>query len=109
MKAALSRVFPLVLAPLTLAAAVLSMTPTAAHAASGGYSATLTAPLDAPRQEVIGEVLWKCAGDRCSAGNMGGRPVLTCQKVAKEFGAVARFTSGAKEFSAEDLAKCNGK
>ncbi len=109
MKTAFSRVFPLALAPLTMAAAVLSMTPLAAHAASGGYSATLAAPLAAPRQEILGEVLWKCAGDRCSAGNMGGRPVLTCQKVVKEFGAVSRFASGAKEFSAEDLAKCNGK
>ncbi|MFM5930417.1 MAG: CC_3452 family protein [Novosphingobium sp.] len=109
MKTAVSRAFALVLMPLSLASAALPITASPALAANGGYTATLAAPLDAPKQKIIGEVLWKCAGDRCTAGNMGGRPVVTCQRVAKEFGEVSRFASGGKEFSAEDIAKCNGK
>lgn len=105
MKTALSRALPLALLPLAL-----SLTPVTAHAASGGVNvATLAQPLAAPKQEIIGEVLWKCAGDRCIAANAGSRPAMVCQRVAKKFGAVARFTVAGTELSAADLAKCNGK
>jgi hypothetical protein len=89
--------------------AAVSFAAAPAFAASGGNVATLAQPLSAPKQQILGDVLWKCAGDRCTAANSGGRPVLTCQRVAKEFGEVSRFASGTKEFSADDLAKCNAK
>ena len=110
MKTVFSRTIPLVFSPFALAAAVLSLSPLPAQAASGGINvATLTQPLAAPKQEIIGEALWKCAGDRCVAANSGGRHAMTCQRVAKKFGEVARFNAGGSELSADDLAKCNGK
>lgn len=108
MATALSRAIPLALFA-HLAAVSIVAAPAPALAASGGHVATLAQPLAAPKQAILGEVLWKCAGDRCAAANAGGRPVLVCQRVVKEFGAVSGFTSGTKEFSADDLAKCNGK
>ena len=106
MKTVFSRAIPLAIFA-HLAAISVSAAP--AFAASGGNVATLAQPLAAPKQQILGDVLWKCAGDRCTAANSGGRPVLACQRVVKEFGEVSRFASGAKEFSADDLAKCNGK
>lgn len=106
MKTVLSRAIPLAL---FAHVAVVSISTAPAFAASGGNVATLAQPLAAPKQQILGDVLWKCAGDRCTAANSGGRPVLTCQRVVKEFGEVSRFASGTKEFSSDDLAKCNGK
>lgn len=106
MKTVLSRAIPLAI---IAHVAALAFGAAPAFAASGGNVATLAQPLSAPQQRILGDVLWKCAGDRCVAANSGGRPVLACQRVVKEFGEVARFASGTKEFSADDVAKCNGK
>ncbi|MET0587127.1 MAG: hypothetical protein ABWZ75_01280 [Novosphingobium sp.] len=80
-----------------------------AHAAprGGSYVASLSAPLAEPREDIIDGALWKCTGDRCSAPAKGSRPVVVCGRVAKKFGAVARFTSPLGELSAEELARCN--
>ena len=82
-----------------------------AHAAprGGSYAAALQSPLEAPRQEIIGGVLWKCVGERCIAPAEGSRPLLVCQRVAKKIGPVARFSSPFGELPAEDLARCNAR
>lgn len=72
------------------------------------YVASLAAPLAQPREDIIDGVLWKCAGDRCSAPAKGSRPVLVCGRVARKFGEVSRFTSPQGELSTEELARCNG-
>jgi hypothetical protein len=74
----------------------------------GAYVASLSAPLAAPRQEIVGGVLWRCAGDSCSAPAEGSRPLMVCERVVKKFGQVARFTSPLGELSAEELTRCNG-
>jgi len=94
---------------LALAGAVIGLSPAQAVAAGPGYSATLEAALPAPKSEIVNSVMWKCAGATCAAPDQGSRPVLVCQKVAKKFGTVARFTAPSGELSADDLAKCNGK
>ena len=99
--------FGLLAGALALAGATFSLTPAQAVAASEGYSARLAAPLAAPKQTIINEALWKCAGDACTAPGGGSRPVLVCQQVAKKFGEVAAFTSPMGTMSAEELAKCN--
>lgn len=110
MKTVFSRLTALVLSPMVLAAAVLSLSPIPAQAAATGSSiATLAQPLSAPRQEVVDGVLWKCAGDRCAAPRSESRPAVACQRVAKKFGEVARFSVAGNDVSAETLAKCNGK
>ena len=80
-----------------------------AHAAPrGGNTAALATPLAAPKQEIVSGVLWKCAGEHCAAPTDGSRPLLVCQRVAKTFGPVARFTTPAGELSNEELSRCNG-
>lgn len=79
------------------------------HAATrGGYVASLQTPLAEPRQAIVGGVLWKCAGGQCAAQADGSRPVLVCQRVAKTFGQVARFTTPTGELSNEEISRCNG-
>ena len=77
--------------------------------AGAGYTAKLAAPVTAPRQEVLGEALWKCAGDACRAPADTSNPNSSCARVVKTFGKVASFASTKGEFSAEQLAKCNAK
>lgn len=72
-----------------------------------GYGAALAMPLPAPRQEIVGGLLWKCAGGQCAAPADGSRPVMVCQRIARTFGTVTRFTSPAGELSGEDLSRCN--
>jgi len=96
------------LSALALAGSVLALSPANAVAAgAAGYSARLTAPLSAPRTEIVGDVLWKCAGDRCLAADAGSRPVVMCQRIARKFGEVAEFHSAMGDLKTEELAKCN--
>ena len=93
---------------LALSGALLSLTTgTASAAAPARYSASLMTALIEPKQAIIAEALWKCAGDSCTAQDLGSRPVLVCQQVARKFGPVSAFTSVSGAFSADELAKCN--
>lgn len=96
--------------PILLSALVLGSALGPAQAAPRGiYVVALAAPLARPRQEIVDGVLWKCAGERCAAASEGSRALLVCQRVAKIFGAVARFTMPNGELSSEDLSRCNGQ
>lgn len=107
----LKRAVPvLVAAKVALVAGFALMSSQAPAAArSGAYSASLATPLAAPKQEIINGVMWKCADESCSAPAEGSRPQLVCERVAKKFGPVARFTSPQGELSADELTRCNGK
>jgi len=96
--------------PLASALALVLIAPAGSAQATprGGSVAALTAPLSAPRQEIISGVLWKCAGEHCAAPAEGSRPMLVCQRVARTFGEVARFATPAGELSSEELSRCNG-
>jgi hypothetical protein len=82
---------------------------TAPAQAGGTYRATLSAPVDAPRQEVLGTALWKCDGDACRSGSDDSSPVNACTRVAREFGAVASFATSKGELTPEQLEKCNAR
>ena len=100
----------LVLAGLALAGTLASFTATTspAYAAErGAYIASLTAPLDAPRRQILDGAVWRCEGTTCSAPADGGRAVLACNRVARTFGEVARFETPRGELAAEDLVRCN--
>jgi hypothetical protein len=100
--------FPRLLSALALAGSVLALAPLPAHAAQpGNYVVRLSTPLTAPKSAVIGEILWKCAGDQCLAADAGSRPVIMCQRLAHKLGEVAEFRSTTGALTAEDLAKCN--
>ena len=92
---------------LSMAAAATTLPAQAARPA-GAFSAQLTAPVSEPRRELLGEQVWRCAGDSCSARFDGSHPQRTCARVVQVFGPVVRFASPAGELSGEQLARCNG-
>lgn len=87
--------------------ASFAATATPAYAATTGYSVALAAPLDAPRQEIINGVLWRCEGTSCVAAPDGSSPVNACTRVAKKFGPVASFSLAGRPLAADKLEKCN--
>ncbi|KUR72417.1 hypothetical protein AQZ52_03930 [Novosphingobium fuchskuhlense] len=78
-----------------------------ARAADGYYSVTLAAPVAKPAKLMLGDVLWNCAGDTCSAGQDTARPVVVCTKLAAKVGTISRFATPKGELAAEDMARCN--
>lgn len=91
-----------------LALGLTAFAGTVQAAPRSGSFAALAAPLLEPRQEIVSGVLWKCQGERCAAASDGSRPLLVCQRVAKAFGQIARFSTPAGELSSEDISRCNG-
>jgi hypothetical protein len=114
MTTAVSRTLPrtIIAAGLALAGTIASFGITAAPAQAQGpaaknYTASLAAPLESPRREVINGVVWNCKGDSCAAPLDGSRASTTCTRVAREFGQLARFATPKGEFTAEELQRCN--
>ncbi|WP_374407589.1 hypothetical protein [Pelagerythrobacter sp.] len=82
--------------------------PSPAQAAGGAfYTAELAAPA-AERTKIISGVAWQCQGTTCVAAKSNSRPLVICQRVARELGEVTGFTAKGEAFAAEDLARCNG-
>ena len=96
-------------AALAFAGTLLSFSATVSPAQAGvtRYSAKLVAAIAAPKDKIVGDAVWKCAGDACTGAIDGARPLNTCIKVAKSFGHLAAFTGPKGDFGAEDLTKCN--
>lgn len=96
---------------LAMAAAVLGLGLTAVPAQADEdsyYSVTLTNALAAPRELVVGDILWHCGGTSCSAPRDTSRPAITCARLVKAVGPVTRFAMPNAELAGDDLAKCNG-
>lgn len=98
----------------TLAVAISALSlgalvaPAPAHANSAAfYTVELAAPA-AERTTIIGGVAWQCQGTNCVAAKSNSRPVVVCQRVARELGEVTGFTAKGKALADEDLARCNG-
>lgn len=91
----------------TFATFAATTTPAAAQTPAKGYSASLVSPVDAPRREVIGGVLWKCEGSACAAPLDGSRAQNSCARLVRKVGPITRFASPKGELSAEDLQRCN--
>ena len=111
MNTAISNTFTrsLLAAGLAFAGTLVSFTATVTPAQAGvtHYSAKLATAVAAPKDKIIGDVVWKCVGDACSAPADGARPLNTCIKVAKSFGQLTSFTGPKGEFSVDDLQRCN--
>jgi hypothetical protein len=90
-------------------AASFAVTATPARAADGNayYSVTLASPVAKPAKLMLGDVLWNCAGDTCSAGQDTARPVVVCTKLAAKVGTINRFATPKGELATEDMARCN--
>jgi hypothetical protein len=98
----------LIAAALALAAVLAGQSIPAEAAPAGAYPAVLTAPLAAPRREIVDGAIWRCEGDRCSAPADGERAQSVCAKVARRFGPITSFAAPQGALSAEQLARCNG-
>lgn len=71
----------------------------------------LTATLETPSE---GRVItrggsWSCGAESCALNSAERRPMIQCQLLAKEAGALASFAVDGRPFGADDLAKCNAK
>jgi len=94
----------LVCSALTLGAAI-APSPAQANGAVF-YTAQLAAPT-AERTSIISGVAWQCDGTSCVAAKSNSRPVVVCQRVARELGEVTNFTAEGKALDTEALARCN--
>ena len=99
----------LFVAGLAFAGTLLSFSATTApaRAATNHYNAKLSTAVAAPKDKIIGDAVWKCAGADCTGAIDGARPLNTCIRVVRAFGKVQAFTGPKGDFSPEDLTKCN--
>ncbi|GAA4044401.1 CC_3452 family protein [Parerythrobacter jejuensis] len=86
-----------------------TLAPTPAYAASGVYyRAELAQPVET-KTEVVRGTAWSCKGNICVARKSNSRPVIVCQRAAREFGDITSFTVKGEAIAEDKLAKCQGK
>lgn len=87
-----------------------ALAPAPGHAATGGafYHAELAAPATEARTIASG-LLWNCADTACTANKGTSRPVIVCQRLAKEVGPISAFVANGEAIDAKDLQRCNGR
>jgi hypothetical protein len=83
---------------------------TASFAADGpAYRLVPAAAVTTANTLIVNETVWKASGESYVARNSTSRPAIACAQAARKIGKVAAFTANGKEFSADELAKCNEK
>ena len=92
-----------------LALTALAFAFTAAPALAG--APTLEASLSTPSQGriITRSAAWNCGETGCFTTSSESRPMVQCQLLAKEAGALSRFAVNGVDFAADELAKCNKK
>lgn len=78
-----------------------------AHAAGGTYYQVELAQPAAKEKQLVRGVFVKCEGTSCRAPLASSAPKNVCISIAREFGDVAAFKAGNREFDAEQVAACN--
>ncbi len=78
-------------------------------AQSSGYRAVLATPATPGARVVVGEVLWVCGTDACTAAKSTSRPAIVCEQAVKKVGKLTSFTAAGTTFDDAALAKCNAK
>jgi hypothetical protein len=93
-----------------LSAATLMSTAAGAAPAVWGH-ARLSAPLAAPKTEVVGGVEWKCEANTCVATVDGSHTswstMYACKKVAGAFGTLASYETSGLAMTSGNLEVCN--
>lgn len=97
------------LAALATSATLFAGSATEAFAGTPGYRLVPATAFSAANTVVARDVLWKCAGEACVATKATSRPEIVCASAAREIGKISAFSANGKDFSAEQLAKCNEK
>lgn len=92
-----------------LTAGFMAIPASPVEANSGRYYTVELAQPSTAKEAIIRGVMFKCEGTSCRAPLTGSAPRNVCASVAKEFGAIASFTAGARTLDAGDLANCNQK
>lgn len=89
--------------------AVLSLAFVATPAFAAGFQAeTSTQP---PQGRFVArDSIWRCAGTACvSTNETSTRPAIVCAALARQVGALRRFTADGRAFGAEELQACNAR
>jgi hypothetical protein len=97
------------LAAFATSASLFAGSATEAFASTPGYRLVPATAFSAANTVVARDVLWKCAGEACVATKATSRPAIVCAAAAREIGKISAFSANGKDFSAEELAKCNEK
>ena len=80
---------------------------TPAFAGTPAYRLVPATAFAAADKIVARDVLWSCAGNACVANITTSRPEIVCAVAAKKIGQLSAFSANGRDFSVEELAKCN--
>jgi hypothetical protein len=97
------------LAALATSATLFAGSATDAFAGTPAYRLIPATAFAAADTIVSRDVLWKCAGSSCVANKATSRPAIVCATAARSIGKLTAFTANGKDFTEEELAKCNAK
>lgn len=97
------------LAALATSATLFTATATDAFANGPAYRLVPATAFAAADTVVARDVLWKCAGQACVATKASSRPEIVCAAAAREIGKISAFSANGKDFTPEQIAKCNEK
>ncbi len=97
------------LAAFATSATLFVGTGTPAFAGSPAYRLVPVTAFAAADKIIARDVLWSCAGNACVANNATSRPAIVCAVAAKKIGQLSAFSANGKDFTADELAKCNAR
>ncbi len=91
------------------AAATIMMAAAPALAQMPAYRAVPVMAAKVAQNVVVGDTLFKCTPDGCTAQTASARPAILCAQAVKKVGKLDSFMVGGVAFDADALAKCNAK
>jgi len=92
------------------AAAAMSLVAVSpATAQTPAYRAVPAVAAKVAQNVIVGDTLFKCAPDGCTASTASARPAILCAQTVKKVGRLDSFTADGVAFDADALAKCNAK
>lgn len=90
-------------------ALVLGLSIAPAFAAPTSLQAVPVTKAAETRSVIADSTLWSCGPDGCVTARSDDRPLIACQTLVRQVGAVESFTARGTALDAESLAKCNAK
>ncbi len=91
------------------AAASLLVAAAPAVAQAPAYRAVPVTAAKVAQNVIVGDTLFKCAPDGCTAQTASARPAILCAQTVKKVGKLESFIANGAAFDADALAKCNAK